>query len=204
MVSSSSTNNDPPPLITGLVIKAGKGDPGAFDKLADFFWGDIYRMVFFRTNSQMDAEDLAQETFLKAYRNLAKLKEPARFKPWLYSIALNLVKDHYRKKGLNSIFKPWDHNQDQQPEQTAQSQEGQSAEDGVFKKEFWAQVNRFSQGLPKGERDVFCLRFLDQLSIKEISQVLGKNQSAIKTQLYRAVAKFKDDTALLGVLRGES
>ena len=61
-------------------------------------------MVFYRTHSRMDAEDLTQDVMLKAYRHIARLKSPEVFRSWLYRIAVNRVKDYYRRKKFKSLF----------------------------------------------------------------------------------------------------
>ena len=90
--------------IVQLVTAARKGSREAFNRLVDRFQGDIFRMVYYRTRSRSDAEDLTQEIFLKAFRNLPRLKRDDRFKSWLYSIAVNRIRDYYRKTRLLSLF----------------------------------------------------------------------------------------------------
>ena len=65
----------------------------------------------------------------------------------------------------------------------------------VLKQEFWKQVEDFSKNLSRWEREVFYLRFLDQLNIREIARIINKSESATKTHLYRAIAKFKRHSA---------
>ncbi len=72
-----------------------------------------------------------------------------------------------------------------------------------MRNEFWAQVRMLSKRFSPMEREVFFLRFLDSLSLKEIAQVLNKSESAVKTHLYRAIKKFKDDDAFSQFLEGE-
>ena len=185
-----------------LVQEARQGEAASFDRLVRIFWEDIYRMIFFRTYSEADGEDLTQEVFLRAYNNLARLKDPGSFKSWLYSIAMNLVRDHLRKRRLQSIFRPLEPGSDTEPALQVPDQ-GPPASELVERRQFWAQVSGFCQELPRGEREVFTLRFMDQLNLEEISQVLGKSPSAVKTHLYRAVGKLRRKTALVKVLQGE-
>ena len=87
-----------------MAERARAGDRLAFNRLADHFQPEIYRMIYYRTRSQMDAEDLCQDVFLKAYRSIKGLKSAAVFRSWLYRIAVNRVKDYYRKKQFQSLF----------------------------------------------------------------------------------------------------
>jgi len=72
----------------------------------------------------------------------------------------------------------------------------------VIKKEFWREVESFMRRLSKLEREVFQLRFMDHLGIAEISVVLGRGESTVKTHLYRAVKKFQTEEHLIGLIRG--
>jgi RNA polymerase sigma-70 factor (ECF subfamily) len=69
--------------------------------------------------------------------------------------------------------------------------------------EFWRLVRAFADRLSRWEREVFYLRFFDQLGIREIALVLGRSESAVKTHLYRAIKKFKGDSELVDFLEGE-
>ena len=185
-----------------LAQKAVQGDRAAFDKLVDLFWPDIYRMVYFRAKNPMDAEDLAQEVFLRAYASLERLRQPERFRSWLFSIALNLVRDfHRRGRGLRLIKSHDASKEAHQPEPVDQNSE--SALEGVLRHEFWREIKSFTRELPEKEREVFCLRFLDQLSIKEIAQLLDRAEGSIKSHLFRAVAKLRRRNRLLKLVRGE-
>jgi len=156
-------------------------------------------MVYYRIRSQVDAEDITQDVFLKAFRNVSSVKEAAKFRSWIYSITLNRIRDFQRKKRFRSLFKKEDHNIDSEPVEAATGDQPQALAQ-VLKKDFWRQIGLIMEKLPKMEREVFLLRFFDQLSIKEIAGVLKKNESTIKTHLYRALAKFKKEPALRRLL----
>lgn len=190
-------------LAVVLAQKAKRGDELAFDKLVDMFWGDIYRMVYYRTQSAMDAEDIAQEAFIRAFDGLAQLRDASAFKAWLYSIAVNLVKDHRRRQGVRRILRPLEEKDDQEPAPSGRGG-GQAMDDDLASKELWLMISEFCRGLPGGEREAFTLHFLDGLNIREVAVTLGKSESAVKTQLYRAVAKLRARPELLSALRGES
>lgn len=184
-----------------LAQKAGQGNRAAFDKLVDLYWPEIYRMVFYRAQNYMDAEDLAQEVFLRAYASLDRLQQPESFRSWLFSIAINLTRDFQRRgRGLGFFRSLNDSNGGSAPEPA--DQEAESALTGVLKQEFWREVQAFIKELPAKEREVFTLRFLDQLSIKEIAQVLQRAEGSIKCHLFRAVAKLRRRKSLLELMRG--
>ncbi|MDY6955053.1 MAG: RNA polymerase sigma factor [Thermodesulfobacteriota bacterium] len=185
--------------VSSLVRLARDGDRVAFGQLVELFQGPIFRMVYYRTRSRMDAEDLTQEIFLKAFKSLAKLRDLERFRPWLFRMAVNRVTDFYRKKRLLAIFKTRDRDNEAEPKEV-EGQQDPSALDDVMKEEFWKHVTSFSHNLSRREKEVFFLRFMDHLSIREIAQVLDKSESAVKTHLYRGLKKFKADPSLLQLL----
>lgn len=183
------------PQLTQLVEKARDGNRLAFDQLIDRYQGDIYRMIYYRLRKQMDAEDLTQDVFIRAYRSIARLRKPERFRSWLYTIAVNRVNDYLRKKRVRSIFKSSDEGPEIHPE-ADQLREKPEALEQVLKEDFWRQVTRIAEKLSKMESEVFMLRFMDDLNIAEIAQVLKKSESTVKTHLYRALAKFKKEKGL--------
>ena len=152
-------------------------------------------MIYYRIRARMDDEDLTKDVFIRAFRSISRLREPDRFRSWLFRIAVNRVNDYLRKKRVRSIFKSSDENPDIQPEAT-QFQEQPEALEQVLKEDFWRQIGRIAKKLSKMEREVFMLRFLDHLNINEIAQTLKKSESTVKTHLYRALAKFKKEKAL--------
>ena len=178
-----------------LVKQASEGNRFAFGQLIDHHQGDIYRMIYYRIRARMDAEDLTQDVFIRAFRSISRLREPDRFRSWLFRIAVNRVNDYLRKKRVRSIFKSSDESPDIEPQAT-QSQEQPEALEQVLKEDFWRQIGRIAKKLSKMEREVFMLRFLDNLNINEIAQTLKKSESTVKTHLYRALAKFKKEKAL--------
>jgi RNA polymerase sigma-70 factor (ECF subfamily) len=192
-ISSSSEK------LVALVNQAREGNRSAFSQLADQFHKDIFRMVFYRVRSRIDAEDITQDVFLKAYQKISSLKEAAKFRGWLFSITLNRIRDFQRKKRFRSYFKTENENIEAHPCDYPGSDQP-AALDQVLKKDFWRQVGLILKKLSNMEREVFLLRFFDHLSLNEIAGVLKKNESTVKTHLYRALAKFKKEPAMRQLL----
>ena len=183
-----------------LVEQARDGKRPAFAQLADRFHEDIFRTVFYRVRSRSDAEDITQDVFLKAFQKISSIKDASKFRGWLFSIALNRIKDFHRKRRFHSLFKTEDENIESHPSAEAESDQPEAL-DQVLKEDFWRQVRLVLNKLSKMEREVFMLRFFDQLSINEIAEVLKKNESTVKTHLYRALAKFKKEPAMRQLLK---
>jgi RNA polymerase sigma-70 factor, ECF subfamily len=187
--------------LAACVEQARSGDRRAMGALIGAFQEDIYRMVYYRTGCRMDAEDLTQEIFLKAFDKLSALKDPAMFRSWVFRIAVNRVHDYHRRKKFLSFFVPATEREDG-PEMEDVQNRDDSVLDQVIKKEFWQEVSAFMHKLSKLEREVFQLRFMDHLGLAEISTVLNRGESTVKTHLYRAIKKFQAEKHLIGLIRG--
>jgi len=186
--------------ITRLVEKARTGNKNSLEQLVDYFYGDIFRMVYYRIPSRMDAEDLTQEIFMQMIKSLLNLKDSSLIRPWLFRLALNRIRDFHRKKSILSFFgSTGEIDVDVQ----VKSDNHPDPIKNLMQKEFKLQFQKFTESLSRWEREVFILRFLDQLEIKEIVQILKKNENTVKTHLYRAVKKLRWNSELHDLLRGE-
>ena len=176
-----------------------EGQRFAFEHLMAIYEDRIYRMIYFRTRARLDAEDICQEVFIQAFKSLKRLKDPERFAGWLFRIASNRIKDHYRKKRVRAIFSflpDVERDADQ-----AAADEGTGVLATIERQEFWNRVHSMLDHLSTMEKEVFLLRFFDDLNIREISEVINKSQSTVKTHLYRALKKFKDDASFRDFLK---
>jgi len=188
--------------LSALVERAREGDGSAFEKLMKMHQDEIFRLVFFRTRSRIDSEDLTQDIFMSAFKYLPQLKDSDRFRPWLYKIALNRVRDFHRKSKLLVYFGVTEH-REQTDAADVEPHINPDGLDTVIRKEFWSRVKDLSKKFSRMEKEVFFLRFVDDLNLREIAQTLGRSESAVKTHLYRAIRKFKEDSALSDFLQGE-
>ena len=208
-MSQKNHEDNPPPTRSAtlsrqtviLAEEAVAGSETAFNRLVDLFQEDIFRMAYYRTLSHMDAEDITQNVFIKAFKNISRLQSPERFKSWLFSIALNQVRDFYRKKRLLTMLglsgKGDDHEQDYVEEDALDPL------DNLMKQDFWKHVELFLDKLSRMEREIFTLRFMNHLGIREISNILKKNESTVKTHLYRALGKFRKESTMRQFLTEE-
>ncbi len=181
--------------VTPLVLKAKAGERWAFERLMRMFQGEIFRMVYHRIRSPWDAEDVTQEVFLLAYKNLASLKEPDRFRCWIFRIAVNRARDYNRRKKFLALFEPLSDHEKERELPDRDSNDHQPM-DAIDREIFWREVGGYLEKLSRMEREVFTSRFVDHLNIREISEVLGKGESAVKTHLYRAIAKFRKNPTM--------
>ena len=186
--------------ITHLVEHARTGNKASLDQLVDHFYGDIFRMVYYRVSSRVDAEDLTQEIFMQMIKSIPELKDSSLLRPWLFRIALNRIRDFHRKKSILSFFgSTVEMDVDVQVKADSNSDPAKH----MMHKEFQIQFRKFTESLSRWEQKVFMLRFLDRLEIREIVQVLKKNENTVKTHLYRALKKLRRSPELHALLKGE-
>lgn len=193
----SGLRKDRDQTVIRLVEGARSGDRRSSNELIGIFHKEIFRMVYYRTGSRMDAEDLTQEIFFKMSEAIGKLDDPARYRQWLYRIAINRIRDFYRKKKFLSFFTDSEGVKEMEPVGTNRNPANQ-----IMEKEFWQQIHRLTRKMSRMEREVFTLRYLDQLRIREIAGTLKKSESTVKTHLYRALQKFKGSTELRKLIKG--
>jgi RNA polymerase sigma-70 factor, ECF subfamily len=197
------------PLMTGSssvsdwVREAKQGNRWAFNQLIDHFHKDIFRMVFYRIRSRPDAEDITQDIFLQAFKSIAQLKTIEYFKAWLYRIAVNRIRDFYRKKRFLSLVGLFSENENfEEDELNDAAGTDSSPLEEILRKEFWRKFEKAMGNLSRMEKEVFILRFLDQQGIREIAEILKKNESTVKTHLYRGLVKIQKNDELKNLFVG--
>ena len=185
--------------VTELVEKARAGNRASLEQLVDRFHKDVFRMVYYRIYSPMDAEDLTQEIFMQMSKSLSSLKDAGSIRPWLFRIALNRVRDFRRKKSILSFF---DTTIELEAAAQAAPENHNNPANAMMLKEFQLQFRQLTDSLSQREREVFLLRFVDHLGIRETADVLKRGESTVKTHLYRALKKFRQNPGLHDLLKG--
>ncbi len=169
-----------------LISRAADGHRAACERLAARYHRAVFRMIYYRVGRRMDAEDLTQEVFLQMLRRLPTLRRPDRFRPWLFRIAANRVRDFRRKRWLQRALGTV-----AGPDDPPEAADPETPETRLMDRDFQDRLFGYLDTLSKWEREVFLLRFVDGLTIPETAEVLGRGESTIKTHLYRAIRKFK-------------
>ena len=178
-----------------LIERVLSGDDTAFSTLVRKYQKQVHALVWRKIGDFHIAEDITQDTFLKAYQKLAMLKDPQSFAGWLYVIATNHCKTWLRKKRLQT-----------QPLETTSNAELEKATYSEYvvdeNEQTAAEVHReiVKQLLAKlqdSERTVITLYYLGEMTYEEISKFLGVSVSTIKNRLYRARQHLKKEEPLI-------
>jgi RNA polymerase sigma-70 factor (ECF subfamily) len=171
------------------VALARDGDSDAFRALVDRHSRAVYRLAHRMTGNPQDAEDVVQETFLKAYRQLGRFESRANFGTWLHRIAVNCSIDLIRGRKHQEM------GQDANDLELLDSGDDQrvdpSPERLMLSSEVQERVGRAMGGLTAMERAAFVLRHFEGQSIEEISKALGLKTNAAKHSIFRAVRKMR-------------
>ena len=170
------------------------GDAAAFPELLTRYMGPVYNLAYRSTGDAMEAENLVQETFARAYAALARGRGPARFRPWLFTIAINLCRNWARRAGQA----PWAEDGDQGAE-AADPAPGPL--ERLLEREASSELERALSALPLPYRQALVLRYTEGLSYEELSQSLGIPLNTVRTHLFRAKERLRQ--ALSHLQEGE-
>ncbi len=165
------------------IEKAKKGDQVAFTFLLDHYWNEVYGFMLKRTENETDAEDIAIETFSKAFDKIATYNPEFQFNTWLIAIAKNVHIDLLRKK-KTSLFVEITDKEDQQAYNVADS--SPSAEDELITVQNLSQLLQFIKELKPHYQEVIQLRYFQEMSYQEIAEQLNEPLSNVKIKLLRA------------------
>ncbi len=171
-----------------LVKDIVKGKESAFKEFYERFFEKVYKYAYRKVKNRSDAEDITEETFLKALKGFRNFEE--RFEGgldvWMYTIERNVVRDYFRKQTGFSVL-PFEERWNiilnppiDDPYVTAEREEIKEI------------INTSLGDLPEQYREVIELRFFKNMSLKEIANVMGKSVGAVKVLQFRAIQKLRN------------
>jgi RNA polymerase sigma-70 factor (ECF subfamily) len=174
-----------------FVAAAKAGDNAAFEELVTRYEGKIFGVTISITGNRADAEDAAQEAFLKAYTHLSTFQGDSRFYTWLVRIAVNeaLTRLRKRRPGEFSIDEPIAGDEDLMPRDLEEW--GPDPEQRYAQAEIKQIVNEAIDELDADYRVVFLLRDVEEMSTEETADALGMSIPAVKSRLLRARLKLR-------------
>lgn len=168
------------------VANAKGGDQDAFRVLVERHSRSVYRLAFRMTGRAEDAEDVVQDTFVRAYRQLGRFEARANFSTWLYRIGYNCAIDHLRSRPHRETAEDGD-----TLDRLAGPRPGPTTEDLVFARQVDSRVQRALSDLSPQERAAFLMRHYHGQSIQDICEALGLRTNAAKHSIFRAVRKLR-------------
>ena len=165
------------------IEKVINGDVNAFAYLVDAYKNMVFSLAFKMTKNREEAEEISQDTFIKAFKNIKEFKGDSKFSTWLYRIAYYTSLDNIKKNKkeqhtfeINEVT----FNQIQTVDTTLQ---------GIERKERSKLMDECLLKLPEDERTILWMFYYDELSLKEIIEVTGLSEANLKVKLHRARKK---------------
>jgi RNA polymerase sigma-70 factor (ECF subfamily) len=165
-----------------LLEACRRGDAGAFEELVERTQRHVYTLAYRLVGDRHEAEDVAQEAYLRVFRSLRGFRQEARFETWLYRIVTNAAFTHLRRRGRFGVLLA------EGQEQAVEEPEVRPVEAALDRDE----VKRALQGLTPGARAVVVLKDVYGLSCQEIADEMGLSESAVKVRLHRARKRLKE------------
>ncbi len=169
-----------------LVERVQQGDRSAFDMLVVRYQHKVVKLIMRYVRDQAEAQDVAQEAFIKAYRAIPRFRGDSAFYTWLYRIAINTAKNHL----VAARRRPLDYDMDiQDPEQYdmhARLKDVDTPEGTLLSEEIRETVNQAIESLPEDLRTAIMLRELEGMSYEEIATAMECPVGTVRSRIFRA------------------
>ena len=179
MVSRPRTENE-------LVERARNGDEDAYEELVRAYQGIAFRIAYLATGNSAEAEDAAQEGFVKAYRALGRFRRGAPFRPWLLQIVANEARNRRRSAGRRAALTL------RAAEEGSSGGAAPSPEGALLAEEERGRLLDAVNGLREEERLVIACRYFLELSEEETAAVVGVRPGTVKSRTSRALARLRE------------
>ncbi|MDF1657304.1 MAG: sigma-70 family RNA polymerase sigma factor [Verrucomicrobiales bacterium] len=174
-----------------LMLKVREGDMGAFESLVEIHQGAVIGTIAKMLGSASEAEDLAQQVFVRIWKSAGRYEPQAKFTTWMFTITRNLVFNEVRRRKR----KPTVSVEEREEESHLVVEDTQTAtpDAEVLHLELERAVDDAIQGLPEKQRMAVVLRRYEELPYEEIGRVLSMSVPAVKSLLFRARTQLKED-----------
>ena len=173
-------------------VGGATAEPIDFDSLVSSHQRRIYRVLLGMLRDRDAAETLTQECFLRAYRSRATFRGDASVGPWLIKIAVNLARDHWRSRLRGFWQRHFSSSEEDSNLPEAVPDSHPSPEEMLLKKERMASVWFAVETLSPRQRAVFILRFVEEMSLKEIAEATSLKVGTVQIHLFRAVQSVRE------------
>jgi RNA polymerase sigma-70 factor (ECF subfamily) len=172
-------------LIKNRIIQVKNGDQNAFSEIVEIYKDKVFQLCYRMIGNSHEAEDLAQEAFIRAYININSFHMDKKFSTWLYRIATNLSIDRIRKKKPDVFLDAEVKGMEGLTMYSQLAADISTPEEEVVSLELQETVQNEILKLPDKYRTVIVLKYIEELSLKEISDILDLPISTIKTRMHR-------------------
>ncbi len=183
-----------------LIERIKSGDQAAFGLLLEKYQQRAYYFCLHLVSRPEDAEDLAQEGFIRVFKNIHTFRGTASFRTWFYQILLNLCRSYHRHRYLVNRFTfnfSRRDGEDEEMEQSLETSVPDQSLDGdpqrlINNEELKQQLEKALQTLPRQQKEIFALKHFEELKISEIAGITGLAEGTVKIHLFRAVQRLQE------------
>jgi len=172
-------------LIKKRIKQVKKGDQNAFAEIVELFKDKVYQLCYRMVGNAHDAEDIAQEAFIRAYININSYDTDRKFSTWLYRIATNLSIDRLRKRKPDYFLDAEIEGTEGLTMYSQLPSDELQPDEMVESLEFKAWIQQEINELPVMYRSVIVLKYIEELSLKEIGEILDLPIGTVKTRIHR-------------------
>lgn len=167
-----------------LIARFLAGEEEVFNLLAGRWQKRLYNFILRYTGDREEAHDLCQQTLLRAYQSLERLRDPQRFSTWLYQIAVNTCRDEMGRRGRRPTLSLEETGEPPDPE-------AQGTEAPLLRRELRDWLSRGLQAIPEEQRAVVVMKEYQQLKFTEIAEILKLPVNTVKSRLYYGLSHLR-------------
>jgi len=164
-----------------IIAKVLKGDRQAYALLVDEYKSPVYNLAYRMTANVEDADDLTQETFIRAYQYLWRYDPRKKFFTWLYTVAFNLINNHLRKNKKEKLS--------EELSPSSLTDNTPSPEEKMMEDQ---EISSCLLQLEDELRALLIMKYQQELSLEEIAAITGKSLSAVKMRIYRGLERLRE------------
>lgn len=172
-------------LVKKRIKQVLKGDQSAYGEIVEIYKDKVFQLCYRILGNRHEAEDMAQEAFIRAYVNISSFNIDLKFSTWLYRIATNLCIDRIRKKKPDYYLDAEVSGTDGLTMYSQVASDTTLPEDEVESLELQETIQREITKLPEKYRSVIVLKYIEELSLNEISEILDIPLGTVKTRIHR-------------------
>lgn len=171
---------------SALVKRAKEGDGKAYDELTLLYKEAVYSIIYRMVHNQQEAEDLMQETFIKAYNSITSFNEEYAFSTWLFKIATNNCIDFFRKRKLRTYSMDQSIRYKDDEIQVEYADDKPTIEKEIISSEKSKIIKIAIEQLPEKYRQAIVLRHQEERSYEEIAEIMNLPLGTVKARIFRA------------------
>jgi RNA polymerase sigma-70 factor (ECF subfamily) len=172
-------------IVKTRIKQVKKGDQNAFGEIVEIYKNKVYQICYRMLGNRHESEDVAQETFIRAYVNINTFNQDLKFSTWLFRIATNLCIDRIRKKKPDFYLDAEVSGTDGLTLYSQIPSDAESPDAEVESLELQEIVQKEILKLPEKYRSVIVLKYIEELSLNEISEILNLPLGTVKTRIHR-------------------